>query len=96
LGLDGDMIRNAAREAASEVARRPIKDGQRLVTSGLLDSLSVLRLIACLEEKLQVSIPAETLQPEDFDEVDLIVKTIERVARQIPQPALRAKSARAS
>ena len=96
MGLDGDMIRNAAREAASEVARRPIKDGQRLVTSGRLDSLSVLRLIACLEQKLQVSIPAETLQPEDFDEVDLIVKTIERVARQIPQPALRAKSARAN
>ena len=96
MGLDGGTIRNAAREAASEVARRPIKEGQRLVTSGLLDSLSVLRLIACLEEKLQVSIPAETLQPEDFDEVDLIIKTIERVAKQVPRPALLAKSSRAS
>jgi acyl carrier protein len=96
LTLDEGTIRNAAREAASEVARRPIKEGQRLVTSGLLDSLSVLRLITCLEEKLHVSIPAEALQPEDFDEVDLIVNTVERVAKLVPQPALRAKSAGAS
>jgi acyl carrier protein len=94
--LDGAAVRNSAREAASEIAGRPIKEGQRLVTSGLLDSLSVLRLITRLEEKLHVSIPAETLQPEDFDEVDLIVKTIERVAKLTPQPALLAKSARAS
>lgn len=74
-------IRNAAREAASQIAGRPIKDGQRLVTSGLIDSLSVLRLISLLEKKLRVSIAPETLQPEDFDDLDLIVETIERVAK---------------
>ncbi|MGB7844204.1 MAG: phosphopantetheine-binding protein [Candidatus Acidiferrum sp.] len=78
---DGATIRCAAREAASEIARRPIKEGQCLVTSGLIDSLSVLKLISLLEKKLHVSIPPETLQPEDFDEVDLIVQTIERVAK---------------
>jgi len=79
--LDQDAIRTAAREAASAVARRPIKEGQRLVTSGLIDSLSVLKLISLLETKLNVSIPPETLQPEDFDDVDLIVETLERVAK---------------
>jgi acyl carrier protein len=78
---DSATIRNAAREAASKIARRPIKDGQRLVTSGLIDSLSVLKLISLLEKKLHVSIPPETLQPEDFDDVDLIVETVERVAK---------------
>jgi acyl carrier protein len=78
---DHDAIRNAAREAASAVARRTVKDGQPLVTSGLIDSLSVLKLISLLETKLNISIPPETLQPEDFDDIDLIVETIERVAR---------------
>lgn len=78
---DKATIRNAAREAASEVAGRPIKAGQRLVTSGLIDSLSVLKLISLLEKKLKVSIPPETLQPEDFDEVERIVRTIEQVAK---------------
>jgi len=78
---DPESIRSAAREAASAIARRPIKEGQRLVTSGLIDSLSVLKLISLLETKLNVSIPPETLQPEDFDDIDLIVETVERVAK---------------
>jgi acyl carrier protein len=78
---DNETIRKAAWEAASQVARRPIKEGQRLITSGLIDSLSVLKLISLLEIRLNVSIPPETLQPEDFDNLDLIVETVERVAK---------------
>ncbi len=77
---DNSTIRKAAFEAASQIARRPIKDGQKLVSSGLIDSLSVLKLISLLETKLKVSIPAVNLQPEDFDDVDLIVETVARVA----------------
>jgi hypothetical protein len=80
---DSASIRNAAREAASKIAGRPIWEGQALVTSGLIDSLSVLKLISLLEAKLHISIPPETLQPEDFDNVDLIVETIERVAKPL-------------
>jgi acyl carrier protein len=75
------VIRSVAREAACQIARRPIKDEQRLVSSGLIDSLSILRLIALLEDRLSVSIPPETLQPEDFDTVELIVETVGRVGR---------------
>jgi acyl carrier protein len=78
---DSSIIRNAAREAVSQLVGRPLKDGQRLVTSGLIDSLSVLKLIGLLEKKLGVILPPETLQPEDFDDVDLIVETVERVAK---------------
>jgi acyl carrier protein len=80
---DNASIRCAAREVASKIAGRPIKEGQALVTSGLIDSLSVLKLISLLETKLNVSIPPETLQPEDFDNIDLIVETIERVAKPL-------------
>lgn len=78
---DSQAIRNAAAEATSQLIGKPLKPGERLVTSGLLDSLSVLKLIGLLEKKLQVTIPPETLQPEDFDDVDLIVETVERVAK---------------
>jgi acyl carrier protein len=76
-------IRSAASEAASQLIGRPLRPGQRLVSSGLIDSLSVLKLIGLLEEKLHIAIPPETLQPEDFDDVDLIVETVERVAKPI-------------
>jgi acyl carrier protein len=78
---DPQTIRQAAVEAASQLIGRPLKPGQRLVTSGLIDSLSVLKLIGLLEKKLRISIPPETLQPEDFDDMDLIVETVERVAK---------------
>lgn len=75
------VIRAAAQAVASQIAGRPVKDGQRLVSSGLIDSLSILKLIAELEKKLNLSIPTENLQPEDFDDLDLIVETVERVAQ---------------
>lgn len=80
MNCDDATMRQVALEAAAQIARRPIKEGQKLVSSGLIDSLSVLKLISLLEAKLNVSIPPETLQPEDFDDVDLIVETVERVA----------------
>jgi acyl carrier protein len=81
---DSTAIRSAAKEAAAQLVGRPIREGQRLVTSGLIDSLSVLKLIGLLEKNLRVVIPPETLQPEDFDDFDLIVDTVERVAKPAP------------
>ncbi len=78
---DSETIRNAARSAASELTGRAIKDSQKLVSSGLIDSLAVLKLISLLEKKLHIVIPPETLQPEDFDDVALILETIERVGK---------------
>ena len=78
---DSEALRNAARAAASELTGKTIKDSQKLVSSGLIDSLAVLKLISLLEKKLNIVIPPETLQPEDFDDVMLIVETIERVGK---------------
>ena len=77
---DSSVIRIAARDAISQLVGRNVKEGERFVSSGLIDSLSVLRLITDLEKRLKVSIPTEALQPEDFDDLDLIVDTIQRVA----------------
>jgi len=77
---DLDKIRQAAREAVVAVARRAVRDDQCVVSSGIVDSLSLLNLIALLEKKLQIRIPTERVQPEDFDSVDTIIETLERVA----------------
>jgi acyl carrier protein len=75
-----ETIRQAAREAVAAVARRAVRDDQCVISTGIVDSLSVLNLIALLEERLHIRIPKEQVQPEDFDSVELIVETIERVA----------------
>ncbi len=79
--VDRAMIYDVAREVASRLAGRTIREDQLLISSGLIDSLSILRMIAELETRLKVSIPTDTLQPEDFDDLDRIVETVERVAK---------------
>ena len=44
-----------------------------------IDSLSVLKLISRLEGLLNMSIPAAELQPDDFESIDIMVDTVERV-----------------
>jgi acyl carrier protein len=76
---DSETIRKAAREAIAAVARRPVADEQCVVSSGMVDSLSVLKLIGLLEKKLQILIPREQVQPEDFDSVEIILDTLGRI-----------------
>jgi acyl carrier protein len=78
--LDPETIRQAARDAVVAVAKRPVRDDECVISTGIVDSLSVLNLIAMLEKKLQIRIPTERVQPEDFDSVATIVETLERVA----------------
>jgi acyl carrier protein len=56
-----------------------LRDDQCIISTGLIDSLSVLKLIVALETKLQVQIPKEKVQPEDFDSVEIILDTIGRI-----------------
>jgi acyl carrier protein len=81
--LDEATIRVAAAESVGGLIGRPLKRGETLISSGLIDSLSVLRLIADLEKRLTVTIHTRSLQPDDFDDLDLIVTTVQRAARPI-------------
>ena len=76
-----DAVRAAAREIVAGMVGSSVDDDESLIVSGRIDSLSILKLIAKLEQKLSISMPASQLQPEDFDNIDLIVETVERVAR---------------
>ena len=76
-----ESLKQTAREVVGEMVKGRVGDADYLVSSGLIDSLSVLTLISSLEKRLRIRIPKEQVQPEDFDSVDLIVETIERVAQ---------------
>jgi acyl carrier protein len=80
---DANAIRAAAREAIVEMTGAAVSDDEPLISSGRIDSLSVVKLILLLERKLHVSLPSGSLQPDDFDTIDWIVETVERVA--VPQ-----------
>lgn len=69
----------AVRAAIIEIVGRKVRDDEPLVSSGLIDSLSVLRLIGSLETKLAIKIPTENLQPEDFDSVEITLDTLRRL-----------------
>ena len=79
--IDTQAARSVVRETVAEMVGHRVGDSDPIVSSGLLDSLSVLKLITLLEEKLNVEIPPGNLQPDDFDNVDLIIETVQREAR---------------
>jgi acyl carrier protein len=77
--MNTSAMRSGVREAVAEAVGRPVEDSEAIVSSGLVDSLSVVKLILRLEKKLNVTIPRANLQPDDFDSVDQIIETLERV-----------------
>lgn len=50
-----------------------------LVTDGLLDSLTILQIIAALEKKYDIKIKAKDVIPENFDNLDAMLDMIERL-----------------
>jgi acyl carrier protein len=79
---DQQAARNAIREAVAEIVGRKVKDNEAIISSGLIDSLAVLKLISKMEQKLGIRIPPDDLQPDDFDTVEITLETLKRVAAQ--------------
>jgi len=68
----------AVRGVVNECIGRQVGDEESLVSSGLIDSLMILRLISEIELKLNAHIETATIQPDDFDTIALAVETVER------------------
>ncbi len=50
----------------------PIKNDTQLIKSGILDSLSLLKLVFFLEQKFSISVGMEDVVPQNFDTIDTI------------------------
>lgn len=61
-----------SRELVQDPALLPLADGTPLLESGILDSLSVLRLVIFLEERFEITMDDMDVLPENFYSVDAI------------------------
>jgi acyl carrier protein len=79
--IDESLLRAAAREVVFQLVRDRVDDADPLISAGRIDSLTIVKLIGQIERKLDVVLPLEDVQPDDFDSVDLVVETFQRLAR---------------
>jgi acyl carrier protein len=77
---DRETIRLAARQVVFTMVGAKVSDDEPLMSSGRIDSLSILTVIGALEKKLNVCIAPANLQPDDFETIESIVDTVERAA----------------
>ena len=61
-----------SREIVQDPAVLPLSNDTSLLTGGILDSLSLLRLVVFLQDRFQVTVDETDLLPENFDSVDAI------------------------
>jgi acyl carrier protein len=61
-----------SRELVQDPALLPLADETSLLDSGILDSLSLLRLVVFLEERFGITIGDADLLPENFASVNTI------------------------
>jgi acyl carrier protein len=70
-----------------EVIRRPgfqIDEKTLLVSSGLIDSMSLIEILLKLEDLTHTRIPAGKVQAKDMDSVELMFATAQRVGKPRP------------
>jgi acyl carrier protein len=61
-----------SREIVQDPALLPLSNDASLLEGGILDSLSLLRLVVFLEKQFKVTIGESDLLPENFDNVNTI------------------------
>ena len=61
-----------SRELVQDPALLPLADETSLLESGILDSLSLLRLVVYLEERFEIMVGDADLLPENFASVEAI------------------------
>ena len=72
-----------------EIIRKPgvtISEDTRLVSSGLIDSLALVDILARLEDVTHMRIPAGKVQAKDMDTVALMCAMAQRVGKPRAKP----------
>lgn len=79
-----DFAQELIEYICKEIIRRPtvqIAADTPLVSSGLIDSFSLVDVLSKLEEVTSMRIPAGKVQPKDMDTVSLMLSTARRVGK---------------
>ena len=75
-------------EQVTKLIRKPnvvIDENTPLVSSGLIDSMSLVDLLIKLEDLTHMRIPAGKVQPKDMDTIAKMFATAQRVGKPRPQ-----------
>ena len=76
------------KEYLEEGDERTIVEDTPLITSGIVDSFSMVSLKVFLERKYAIRIPDEEATPEAFDSVDRIAGLVTRIRQAAPKLAV--------
>lgn len=68
-GLVNEYI---SKEIVTNPELLPIKGDTQLIKTGILDSLSLLKVVMFLEQKFGIKVGMEDVVPENFDTIDTI------------------------
>jgi acyl carrier protein len=70
------IIEYVKREYLDEDSDQEITENTKLISSGIVDSFSMVSLKMFLEKKFQIKIPDEKATPEAFDSVNNILNLL--------------------
>jgi acyl carrier protein len=74
-----DIIREFVVETfAMDNGGQALADDLHLIDQGVIDSLGIVKLIAFMEQRFSISIPADELLPENFESVIAISDLVDR------------------
>lgn len=71
-------LRTFLLEEIKNLAFKPVTENEALITSKLLDSITVVELIVSIEEKTGKKIPQHLIVEENFDSIEAILRTLEK------------------
>ncbi len=72
-----EILRRFFREHVPDCEPALLEDGQSLLESGVLDSFGVMMLLSFVEEEFHVTIPADEIEPANFETVAAIATMVE-------------------
>jgi len=61
------------------IAFKKVDFQESLIKSKLLDSISMVDLLVTIEEKIEKKIPQHLINDENFDCIDMIITTINKI-----------------
>ena len=77
------IIEYVKKEYLDEDSDMEIKEDTKLISSGIVDSFSMVSLKAYLEKKFQIKLPDEDATPEAFDSVNNIIELIKKFGAKV-------------
>jgi len=77
------IIEYVKKEYLDEDSDMEVKEDTKLISSGIVDSFSMVSLKTYLEKKFQIKLPDDAATPEAFDSVNNIIELIKKFGVQV-------------